>query len=218
MLNELNRSDVLPTNGVSATAQNRAPRIESPLIGLRYSARDVWAASAIDRFTLNERPFLDMVTLRGNPTDPAFSAAIRSEIGCEVPLKPNTVLEGRTYRLLWLGPDEWLAQSKAPQQATIESRLLSGLAGSFASAVEVSSGYTTLAISGPNAVEILARGCPLDLHPSVLGSGQCAQSYFFKAPILLVGTGADEFDIVVRRSFAEYVVMMVLDAGGSTFP
>lgn len=217
MLNELNITDGVETSETSASARNRAPRMESPLIGLGHPDREAWAASATDRLTLKERPFLDLVILRGDAADPAFSAAIRREMGCEVPLKPNTVNDGKTYRLLWLGPDEWLAQSNAPQQMSIASRVASALTGSFISAVDVGSGYTTLAISGSSAVETLARGCPLDLHPSVFGSGQCAQSYFFKASILLIAAGADRFDMVVRRSFAEYVATMLLDAGSSTF-
>ena len=37
-----------------------------------------------------------------------------------------------------------------------------------------------LHLSGAPVREVLAQGCPLDLHPSVFGAGQCAQSHFFK--------------------------------------
>ena len=42
--------------------------------------------------------------------------------------------------------------------------------------------------------------------------GQCAQSHFFKASIVLVPTGDDTFEIVVRRSFADYFCRIMLDA------
>ncbi|EEP84790.1 sarcosine oxidase gamma subunit [Burkholderia mallei GB8 horse 4] len=62
------------------------------------------------------------------------------------------------------------------------------------------------------ARDVLARGCPLDLHPRVFGVGQCAQSHYFKASITLVPTGDDSYDIVVRRSFADYFCRIMLDA------
>lgn len=60
--------------------------------------------------------------------------------------------------------------------------------------------------------DVLARGCPLDLHPRVFKPGQCAQSHYFKTSIVLVPTGDDAFEIVLRRSFADYFVRIMLDA------
>jgi sarcosine oxidase subunit gamma len=62
-------------------------------------------------------------------------------------------------------------------------------------------------------VILLARGCPLDLHPRVLARGQCVQSHYFKASIVLVPLGSDSYEIVVRRSFADYFCRILLDAG-----
>jgi hypothetical protein len=61
-------------------------------------------------------------------------------------------------------------------------------------------------------VILLARGCPLDLHPRVLARGQCVQSHYFKASIVLVPLGSDSYEIVVRRSFADYFCRIMLDA------
>ena len=74
------------------------------------------------------------------------------------------------------------------------------------------SGYTVLEISGAQAREALARGCPLDLHPRVFKTGQCAQSHFFKTAIVLAPTGDERMDLVVRRSFADYFCRILLDA------
>ncbi len=60
--------------------------------------------------------------------------------------------------------------------------------------------------------DVLARGCPLDLHPRAFKPGQCAQSHYFKSSIVLIPTGDDAFEIVVRRSFADYFVRIMLDA------
>lgn len=210
MLNELGGQNLAVAE--RATQHQIAhPSKESPLIGLQRDGHTLFSASYVGKLELKERPFLDLVTLRGDKNDPRFSKVIRDEVGCELPLNANTFSRGDSYRVIWLGPDEWLAQSRTPQPASIEPRVTASLAGLFSSAVDVSSGYTTLSLSGAYASEALARGCPLDLHPSVFKPGKCAQSYFFKASILVVATQAEQIELVVRRSFAAYVVSILRD-------
>ena len=94
----------------------------------------------------------------------------------------------------------------------LERALRTAFEGLFASAVDVGSGYTVLAITGERVRDVLARGCPLDTHPRVLRPGQCAQSHYFKASMAVVPSGENAFELVVRRSFADYFVKMMLDA------
>ena len=188
---------------------------ESPLVGadalLKKHQATVSAA-----FRLSERPFLELVNVRGDTRDAAFVSAVESVIGCRPPEKTNTIARGNGYDMLWLGPDEWLVRSAMAHDATrtapLQAKLGAAFVGVFASAVDIGSGYTVLEISGTRTREVLARGCPLDLHPKLFGEGQCAQSHYFKASMTLLPTGADSFDIVVRRSFADYFVKMMLDA------
>ncbi|CAE6788166.1 Sarcosine oxidase subunit gamma [Paraburkholderia aspalathi] len=188
---------------------------ESPLVGadalLKKHQATVSAA-----FRLSERPFLELVNVRGDTRDAAFVSAVESVIGCRPPEKTNTIARGNGYDMLWLGPDEWLVRSAMAHDATrtapLQAKLGAAFVGVFASAVDIGSGYTVLEISGTRTREVLARGCPLDLHPKLFSEGQCAQSHFFKASMTLLPTGADSFDIIVRRSFADYFVKIMLDA------
>ncbi|MFM0402065.1 sarcosine oxidase subunit gamma [Paraburkholderia aspalathi] len=188
---------------------------ESPLVGadalLKKHQATVSAA-----FRLSERPFLELVNVRGDTRDAAFVSAVESVIGCRPPEKANTIARGNGYDMLWLGPDEWLVHSAMAHDATrtapLQAKLGAAFVGVFASAVDIGSGYTVLEISGTRTREVLARGCPLDLHPKLFSEGQCAQSHFFKASMTLLPTGADSFDIIVRRSFADYFVKIMLDA------
>ncbi|CAE6798287.1 Sarcosine oxidase subunit gamma [Paraburkholderia aspalathi] len=188
---------------------------ESPLVGadalLKKHQATVSAA-----FRLSERPFLELVNVRGDTRDAAFVSAVESVIGCRPPEKANTIARGNGYDMLWLGPDEWLVRSAMAHDATrtapLQVKLGAAFVGVFASAVDIGSGYTVLEISGTRTREVLARGCPLDLHPKLFSEGQCAQSHFFKASMTLLPTGADSFDIIVRRSFADYFVKIMLDA------
>ncbi|MFL6645741.1 MAG: sarcosine oxidase subunit gamma [Paraburkholderia fungorum] len=188
---------------------------ESPLVGVDALLKKHQATTSA-AFRLNERPFLELVNVRGDTRDAAFVSAVESVLGCRPPEKANTLARGNGYDMLWLGPDEWLVRSATAHDATrtapLQAKLGAAFAGVFASAVDIGSGYTVLEISGTRSREVLARGCPLDLHPKLFGVGQCAQSHYFKASMTLLPTGADSFDIVVRRSFADYFVKMMLDA------
>jgi sarcosine oxidase subunit gamma len=185
--------------------------LESPLVGVADLLRAQEGAST--RFALRERAFLDLVNVRGEPSDAAFVEAVAAVAGLRLPAGPNTVARGERYDALWLGPDEWLLRSVEPAPAGgLHARLTSALAGADAAAVDVGSGYTVLEISGAQAREALARGCPLDLHPRVFKTGQCAQSLFFKTAIVLAPTGDERMDLVVRRSFADYFCRILLDA------
>lgn len=188
---------------------------ESPLVGTDALLKK-HLATAGAAFRLNERPFLELVNVRGDTRDAALMQAMESVLGCRPPEKANTIAHGNDYEMLWLGPDEWLVRSATAHDATrsapLQAKLGAAFAGVFAAVVDIGSGYTVLEISGTRTREVLARGCPLDLHPKLFGEGQCAQSHYFKASMTLVPTGANSFDIVVRRSFADYFVKMMLDA------
>jgi sarcosine oxidase, subunit gamma len=184
---------------------------ESPLIGVDDLMKAHHAAAS-KRFRLNERPFLELVNLRGNPADATFASAVESVTGCRPPTKPNMVARGNGYDVLWLGPDEFLVRSQQQQVSTLEAKLRAALAGQFASAVDVGSGYTVLEVSGERVRDVIARGCPLDLHPRMFAPGQCAQSHYFKASIVLVPVADDTYELVIRRSFADYFCRIMLDA------
>ncbi|MFL9992671.1 sarcosine oxidase subunit gamma [Paraburkholderia sediminicola] len=188
---------------------------ESPLVGADALLKK-HQATASAAFRLSERPFLELVNVRGDTRDAAFMQAVEGLIGCRPPEKANTIDRGKGYDMLWLGPDEWLVRSAMAHDATrtapLQAKLGAAFAGVFASAVDIGSGYTVLEISGTRTREVLVRGCPLDLHPTLFGEGQCAQTHYFKASMTLLPTGADSFDIVVRRSFADYFVKIMLDA------
>ncbi|MCL1620034.1 sarcosine oxidase subunit gamma [Ralstonia pseudosolanacearum] len=187
-------------------------RLESPCVGAAELLR-TWQARAPDAFMLRERPFLDLVNVRGELSDPAFLAAFERVIGCRPPAAPNTVARSAEYDVLWLGPDEWLVRSNGPVRAgVLEAKLAQAVQGSYAAAVDVGSGYTVIEISGKRARDVLTRGCPLDLHPRAFKPGRCAQSHCFKASIVLIPIGNDTYEIVVRRSFADYLVRIMLDA------
>ena len=116
----------------------------------------------------------------------------------EPPMAANTVAGDA----IWLGPDEWLVLGGREEQ----------YAG-MPAAVDVSANRVCLELAGEGAEDVLARGCALDLHPSVFPLGRCAQTLVARAQVILYRTGPDAFRLLVRPSFAGYLRDWLRDAG-----
>ncbi|AIY40644.1 Sarcosine oxidase gamma subunit [Collimonas arenae] len=169
-------------------------------------------AGVSQAINLEEKPFLELINLKGKADSLALLRAVKHLTGASLPTQPNTTAESEQFVIYWLAPNEWLIQSKQPRLPALCADLATSLAGEFASMVDVSSGNTALVLSGAKAREVLQKGCPLDFHASVFKSGQCAQSHYFKAGILLRPLADGAYELVVRRSFADYFGRILLDA------
>lgn len=153
-----------------------------------------------------ERPFIGKLTLRGDPDDIGFAAAAGSVLGVALPTEPNTVAETGTCQISWVGPDEWLIYTADGAQGPLQDRLRTALEGEHSAVVDVSDYYTIIRVSGARARDVLAKGCPLDLHPRVFGPGKCAGSLFLKAAIrILQIDDTPVYDLQVRWTFADYL-------------
>jgi len=162
---------------------------------------------------IEEKPFLGYINLRGRADNTRFLAAVLKVLGTEPPKTANTVVESGAYRIYWLGPDEWLIVTPAGKQGDLREALQKALDGVFSSVVDNSSGLTMLHITGDNAGALLATDCPLDLHPRAFKPGQCAQTRLAKATMTLSPlAGGQGFEVIIRRSFAEYLLLWLKDA------
>jgi sarcosine oxidase subunit gamma len=160
-----------------------------------------------------EKPFLGFINLRGKTDNSEFLAGVLAALGCEPPSEANTVVESGNNRIYWLGPDEWLVVTPAGEQAKLLAELQQALDGVFASAVDNSSGLTMLEITGDNAVALLATDCPLDLHVKTFKPGQCAQTRLAKSGMTIAPMReGDGFEVIIRRSFADYLLLWLQNA------
>lgn len=185
---------------------------ESPLVRFNLKAG---SASAAGKETIRvwENAFCTHINLRGDPADSRFLAAAEGVLGCGLPLQANTVSVVQETRVYWLGPNEWLIVTAGEQEAAIAQGLRSALDGLFHAVTEVGGGQTSIVLRGKNVHDLLAKGCPLDLHARAFGPGRCAQSHLAKAPILLRQIDDEPtFELVVRRSFSDYLWLWLQDA------
>lgn len=153
---------------------------------------------------------LSIVNLRGNPDDAAFRDGVSLALGLALPTQACTSVTNESHRLVWVGPDDWFVIGPKGEAATIQARLRQALAGQHFAVTDVSSGYTVLHLSGTPVRDVLAQGCPLDLHPRQFGTGSSAGSLFFKASVWLWQTDeAPVYEMLVRNGFRGYVWLML---------
>lgn len=160
---------------------------------------------------LEERAFLGKINLRGNAADEAFTAAVRGVVECAPPSEPNTVASAGGHTVFWLGPDEWLVHCAESRRPALVDGLAAALGGQHCAVVDVSDYYVVMRLSGTRTREVLSKGTPLDLHPRAFPPGNCAQTRFGHATVLLHKLEDDVVDLQVRWSFAEYVWSYIVD-------
>jgi sarcosine oxidase, subunit gamma len=162
---------------------------------------------------LSERAFCGHINLRGNPKDPAFMAGVQQCLGVSLSLQTNTVSTGAAVTALCLGPDEWLLLTPPATEHQFTARLRDTLGGLWFAGTNISAGQTILHLHGNFALHVLRKGCSLDLHPRVFKPGSCAQTLVAKAGVLIHHIDeSPSFDLIVRRSFAEYLALWLKDA------
>ena len=151
-------------------------------------------------------PFLAQVSLRLDP-------ALGDRVPFPLPLEPNTAWEDGPRAALWLGPDEWLILGPPHAGSEIAAELETALAEVHRSVVDLSGNRVAIELGGPGRFELLSKGCPIDLHPLAWAAGMCAQTLLAKAQVIL-HERADTTGILVRASFAGYLVDWLLAASG----
>jgi sarcosine oxidase subunit gamma len=182
----------------------------------RISPLQPWAerfAQLPDSVAIVEEPFVTMVELRVDPSGPGATAAGRV-LGVELPTSPSTYAKSADSTVIWLGPDEWLVTGTELSGPDLEARLRESVTQYGGAAVDVSGQRTTLRLRGSHSRDVLGKGTPIDLHPSVFGGGAAAQSTLGRAGVILlaVDAGGADYRILVRSSFARYLADWLIDA------
>lgn len=186
------------------------PTPTSPLAGMVRTPR----VNGPVGVTIAERAFTGMLVLRGNALDPAFAAAVHGALGFDLPLIANTATSAGSNGALWLGPDEWLVVTAPDDTMARAVGLKVALVGLHAAVTDIGDSRTIIRLSGPKARDVLAKGCPLDLHPRVFGPGRVAQSLIGRAGVIIHQIDeVPSYDVYVLASFAAYLWNWLTDAG-----
>jgi sarcosine oxidase subunit gamma len=173
-------------------------------------ARSPLADRAADLATIGAEvvPFLAQVDLR---IDPAHAGLAPYPL----PVEPNTAFDDGRRAALWLGPDEWLILGPPGAATEIVGELETAFKRVDRSVVDVSANRVAIELTGPGRFDLLAHVCPLDLDPRVWATGRCAQTLLGRAQVVLQER-TETTGILVRPSFADYVVDLLLAVRGAT--
>lgn len=198
-------------------------RVESPLHYLHKLSshsisgdKELFNADAEFALVVKERRDCSFLNLRGSSDDKIFCSAIANILGVELPAEPGHYHGNTDHCIYWLGPDEWLLSSRVDADA-LEMQLRAAIT-SHISVVDVSGGYTAINLRGlEHAVHtVLKKSTVYDFlaWPDASASiGRCAHTTFAKASALISNKFDGSYDVIIRRSFSDYIGQWLLDAG-----
>ncbi|WP_192035159.1 sarcosine oxidase subunit gamma family protein [Halomonas sp. YLGW01] len=190
--------------------------VESPLsCSLHHSGAP--QAKGDSQVILRERPFLGHLMLRGGAI--VLDEALREVVGLSLPGEPLGLVQSLSggpvgeCSLQWLSPDEWLLIVPGGEEFDVERRLREALGDAHISIVNVSGGQTLLELEGDKAREVLKKSVAYDVYPRHFPVGKGVTTVFAKASVILRRPSDTRWELVVRRSFADYIYRWLLDAG-----
>lgn len=157
-----------------------------------------------------ELAHLGKLNLRGG-TD--ILPVVKKHTGCtSLPSNNSTVTVGERT-LVWLAPDEYLLLCEAGRETALHSQLMLDLGKVHAAVTNVTDALCAMSLRGSAVRQVLAKGCALDLHPSVFTAGMCAQTMLSHAAVTMIAGQDNRFTLICRTSFAAYVHDWLMDAG-----
>lgn len=214
MSNSNSASGAVPARAhlFDSRADHAAVVAESPL-AFSFQRSGAPAPTPASRVVLRERPFLGHLILRGGAI--VLDEALRETLGFGLPARPNGLsrdAEG-LRSAQWLSPDEWLLIVPGGEAFETERRLRQRLAGASFAIVDVSGGQTLLELEGEAAVELLMKSVIYDVDPARFPVGKGVATVFAKTSAIVRRPDETRWELVIRRSFADYLYRWLLDAG-----
>lgn len=160
-----------------------------------------------DPIALAEVPIAAAWNVQGDASRAGFSDQVAQQFSIALPIVPNTTARSNALTAFWLGPSSWLLVAESagsPLADFIERRDALNSAGG--ALFDLSASRVAYRLAGVHAADVLASGCPLDLHRRAFCAGDCAQSVFGRVNALLCkADDAPTFVVMVARSFARDV-------------
>jgi sarcosine oxidase subunit gamma len=148
---------------------------------------------------ITPREGLALATIIGRAHRAAeLDSALLELVGAALPMTPR-VAQGREADLIWSGPHHWLLVSG---QRNLVPQLAAELAG-LAAVADQSDARGVLRVAGPRVRDVLAKGCPIDLHPTSFAPGDAALTSIAHIGVQLWQVDdAPTYDLAVFRSMA----------------
>lgn len=155
-------------------------------------------------------PMQAVIDLKGKPD---ALAAWCGDVLPPFPARPNSLTRAAGRTLLHIGPGHWLLLADLVEEDGMIAALRPEAAPPRVSVVPVSDSLSHLAVTGPDAAEVMAVATPLDLHPTVFAEDAASFTEAFGIRAL-VRRRPGGFVLSVDRSFAPMILQaLTLSAG-----
>ena len=145
-----------------------------------------------------------ILTLRASADAPALSKALDKTLGLTLP-KRLAMTASKSHTIYWMSPDEWLLTCPYDVIDQLLAYLKSATANHHVAVVDVSSAYCQLNLSGDHAIDVLRKSTAYDVHERNFPKGKVVNTTFAKAQATLAAIDQDNYQLFVRRSFADYL-------------
>jgi len=199
----INLMDQLPA--VNSAIVGESPLAHVDLADLARAQKDSKGTVELTELAMRAH-----IVLRGNPENSGFAKGVESVLGVELP-DTLTMHSKEEVSIRWISPDEWLVITPAEQGFAIEEALVNAVQGHCA-IVNVSGGQTLLRLSGANAQQVLQKSVPLDVHSRAFPVGKVVTSVFAKTQAVISRNADAQWELVIRRSFADYAWLWLQDS------
>ena len=163
-------------------------------------------------FSIMQESNLAQLNIRFDVSDASILSIVKSVLGLNLEMAPNTIVNDNEKFALWLGPDERLVILPKDQIMTVGMNLERELQGIHYSSVDLSSGQIILDLKGEEVLNILSKGCSVDLHQKYFNVGQCVQTSIDKINVICFPLANNHIRIIVRRSYSEALFTWFKDA------
>lgn len=181
------------------------------------------------RLTIEEPSRHRLSLLRTKRIDQQQRRGLESVLGAPLPESCGASSRGG-HEVLWWAPGEWLIRD-AGADCAIAARIEETCRGTLFHLADVTEALRAVEIDGGRSSDLIAKGCSLDLHPTVFRAGQAKRSLLGQVRVLLHRISASRYRIYFDVSVREHVMqwlkvsaeefrhdMVLGDAEGRSFP
>ena len=119
------------------------------------------------------------------------------------------VSENKDVRILWIGPNNWLALSTS---SSLSEEIAKSLSNDEFAITDLSHSKAIIELSGKNVKEVLKKGCPINFND--LNKNEVVNSIFNGIAVTLdfINDQPDKIRVMCLRSFGESLYHSVTDA------
>lgn len=137
------------------------------------------------------------------------SCTVGDVLGVAWPHTTGAFAAGRA-EVVCVGPSEWLVIARDSDVISWLHRLDVAFRESSFRVTNLSQALSCIEIESPEARNLLAKGCALDL--SSFAPGRCARTRFAGMPVIVCCRDVSKFECIVTLSYVDYLLSWLADA------